>query len=393
MFSLKLNYVCFFTESPGRTYVNGDFSFFDCIDIDEFLVHELNDMAKKLGFSGKTIMYYSFLRRGMNLDNGLYTLGNNDDVRRMVEYIRLGYKMIEAYIKHDKTTVYTYIKDAYNTPSKRWVIMELHDGVQPQNASQSKMKPKRAISGSCAKKINDENRDDDSSDSDELVDKENELVDVAVNMNHFDRVNANTIGNEDTPKFNAYEEFDINTDVIDNEEFEIAFNKDGINMIMERKLKQLKKQSRLKDGGLHKVYFFVGQEFLSAAKVKELEHKHSIETRRELYLKKIDQVRVMAECKGTIHMFNNSSDVGPSQVVGPSKVSGSSRGVMKIPLLEYFATVSAKEFPLLSCSVAPAEEFSLLVEIRITLSQRRITLSQRRVLVILGMYHVISLVI
>nr|GEZ05806.1 hypothetical protein [Tanacetum cinerariifolium] len=34
--------------------------------------------------------------------------------------------------------------------------------------------------------------------------------------------------------------------------------------------------------------------------------------------------------------------------------------VMKIPLLEYFATVSAKEFPLLSFSVAPAEEFALL---------------------------------
>nr|GEY17268.1 hypothetical protein [Tanacetum cinerariifolium] len=36
--------------------------------------------------------------------------------------------------------------------------------------------------------------------------------------------------------------------------------------------------------------------------------------------------------------------------------------VMKIPLLEYFATVSAKEFTLLSCSVALAEEFALLDE-------------------------------
>nr|GFA07042.1 hypothetical protein [Tanacetum cinerariifolium] len=36
--------------------------------------------------------------------------------------------------------------------------------------------------------------------------------------------------------------------------------------------------------------------------------------------------------------------------------------VMKILLLEYFATVSAKEFLLLSCSVAPAEEFALLDE-------------------------------
>nr|GEW63171.1 hypothetical protein [Tanacetum cinerariifolium] len=36
--------------------------------------------------------------------------------------------------------------------------------------------------------------------------------------------------------------------------------------------------------------------------------------------------------------------------------------VMKIPRLEYFATISAKEFPLLSCSVAHAEEFALLDE-------------------------------
>nr|GFA33937.1 hypothetical protein [Tanacetum cinerariifolium] len=43
--------------------------------------------------------------------------------------------------------------------------------------------------------------------------------------------------------------------------------------------------------------------------------------------------------------------------------------------------------------VAPAKEFALLMKIRITLSQRRIYLSQRRVLVILGMYSVISPVI
>nr|GFC20989.1 hypothetical protein [Tanacetum cinerariifolium] len=36
--------------------------------------------------------------------------------------------------------------------------------------------------------------------------------------------------------------------------------------------------------------------------------------------------------------------------------------VMKIPLLEYFATVSAKVFPLLRCSVAPAKDFALLNE-------------------------------
>nr|GEW57202.1 xylulose kinase-1 [Tanacetum cinerariifolium] len=49
---------------------------------------------------------------------------------------------------------------------------------------------------------------------------------------------------------------------------------------------------------------------------------------------------------GTHTNYNNEDDVA---TVG-----------MKIPLLEYFATVSAKEFPLLSSSVAPAEEFALL---------------------------------
>ncbi|GKC68953.1 hypothetical protein Tco_1114836, partial [Tanacetum coccineum] len=289
-----LNYAGFFTESPGKTYVNEDFSFFDCIDIDEFLIHELNDMVKKLGFNGKTIMYYSFIKPDMNLDNGLYALGNDDDVRRMVEC----------------------------------VIMELPDSVKPKNAPQSKIKPRRAISGSCAKKLmldwkhndanvigesssrnedenetEDENRDDDSSDRDELVDEKNELVDVAVDMDHFNIANTNTIGNEDTPEFNADLEFDIGIDVIDNEEFESASNEDGIDMIRKRRIKQLKKQ------------------------IKDLVHKHSIETRRELYLKNNDKVRVMTECRGTIHVFNNSSDVGPSQVKRSSQGDESSQSV------------------------------------------------------------------
>nr|GEV10558.1 hypothetical protein [Tanacetum cinerariifolium] len=58
-----------------------------------------------------------------------------------------------------------------------------------------------------------------------------------------------------------------------------------------------------------------------------------------------------------------------------------------IPTAEYFATASTKEFPLLSFSVARAEEFALLMMIRITLSQRHLYLNQRRVLVILEMYY------
>ncbi|GKE08992.1 mutator type transposase, partial [Tanacetum coccineum] len=118
LFSLKIQYAGCFIESPGR--------------------------------NGRNMMYYSFLKPDMNLDTGLYALGNDDDVKIMSEYIRLGYKMIEVYIKHDKTTVFTYIKAAYNTPSKKCVIMEYPEG---NNAPQTKLKPRRAVLGNCAKKL------------------------------------------------------------------------------------------------------------------------------------------------------------------------------------------------------------------------------------------------
>nr|GEX72930.1 hypothetical protein [Tanacetum cinerariifolium] len=154
MFSLKVNCAGCFTESLGKRYVNDDFAYFDCIDIDEFSVHELNDMVNKLGFSGKNIMYYSFLKPDMSLDNGMYALGNDEDVRRMAEYIRLGYKMIEVFIEHDKTTVFTYIDAAYNTLKHKCLIIEIPEGVSPINASPvSKMKPRRPISRIYAKKL------------------------------------------------------------------------------------------------------------------------------------------------------------------------------------------------------------------------------------------------
>nr|GEW66140.1 hypothetical protein [Tanacetum cinerariifolium] len=265
--------------------------FFDCIDIDAFSVHEVNEMVKKIGFSGRNIMYYSFLKP-------LYTLGNDDDVRIMSEYIRLGYKMIEVYIEHDKTTVFTYIEAAYKTPSKKCVIIEYPEC---NNAPQTKLKPRIAVLGNCAKKLllgwkendvneicesstrneddnapvdatntpttkadcvgkgkgialdddqadvledvdwnkaaEDENRDVDGNDSDSdgyssecdgLVDEENELVDGEVGMDGFDRANANTMRNEGTTEFNAYEDFDIGIKVVDNDEFESASDEEGI---------------------------------------------------------------------------------------------------------------------------------------------------------------------
>ena len=61
--------------------------------------------------------------------------------------------MIEVFIEHEKTTVYTYIDAAYNTPSKRCVIVELPETVTPKNAAPSKKKPRKEFPGSCYKKL------------------------------------------------------------------------------------------------------------------------------------------------------------------------------------------------------------------------------------------------
>ncbi|GJR72688.1 mutator type transposase [Tanacetum coccineum] len=140
-----------------------------------------------------------------------------------------------------------------------------------------------------------------------------------VDMDHFDTANAKTMGNDRTPEFNANEVFDTGIDVIDTEEFESASDEDRIERIRSRKKIQLKKQNNFKEGGLQKVHFFVGQEFSNSAVVKDLVHRHSIETRRELYLKKNDKVRVRVACRGTIHVFNTSCDIGPSNVVESSQ--------------------------------------------------------------------------
>nr|GEZ13194.1 hypothetical protein [Tanacetum cinerariifolium] len=266
------------------------------------------------------------------------------DVRRMDKHIRLGYKMVKVFIEHDKTTVFTYIDDAYNTLKHTCLIMEIPKGVSPINALPvSKMKLRRP--GICAKKLMlrwkhndanvvgessfrledgessqpntanpttqtnfsndfysafdphlevedfnpffglysepvdatiarnecvgkgkwvvlddyqihveanktienetaDGNSDGDTSESsehDDFVDTDNQLVDVELDMDHFDTANAKTIGNDGTHEFNANDVFDIGIDVIDTKEFESASDEDGIERIRSRKMKQLKK--------------------------------------------------------------------------------------------------------------------------------------------------------
>ena len=83
-FSLKIHHGGMFSESPGRKYVNGRFSFVDNIDVDLFSVIELNEMILMLGYEGDRIMYYQYLIPDLDLDHGLRALGSDQMFMNLV---------------------------------------------------------------------------------------------------------------------------------------------------------------------------------------------------------------------------------------------------------------------------------------------------------------------
>nr|GEX02115.1 hypothetical protein [Tanacetum cinerariifolium] len=201
--------------------------------------------------------------------------GNDEDGRRMSEYIRLGYKIIKVFIKDDNTTMYTYINAAYNTQTKKCVIMEIPDGVSPKNAPISKMKPRRLVLGEedfdpffglDSQHVDSTTTRNECADKGKRVALNDDQVHIAadnvIEIKTVIKIVVKTIGNKGTLEFNADEDFDIGIDVIDTEESESASDENGIDMI------------------------------------RNFVHRHSIKTRRALYLKKNDKVRVKSECRG-----------------------------------------------------------------------------------------------
>ncbi|GKB61572.1 hypothetical protein Tco_0917758, partial [Tanacetum coccineum] len=75
-----------FTPTPSRSYVGGQVSSVDVIDIDELCLHDLKEMVVKLGFGVADLMYYYFLRYRLGLDYGLHPLNVDVDMLEMAKF-------------------------------------------------------------------------------------------------------------------------------------------------------------------------------------------------------------------------------------------------------------------------------------------------------------------
>ncbi|GJW91550.1 mutator type transposase [Tanacetum coccineum] len=121
LFFIKLHYGGVFTKSPNRKYINGNITFVDMIDSDEFSVHEIDSMLEDLGQDGHRVMFYHFLKPGCDLDNGLEHIACDRDVVVLGNYVTQGLKLVEVFVEHEKTN-----PDIYTPPkAKRLVIEEL----------------------------------------------------------------------------------------------------------------------------------------------------------------------------------------------------------------------------------------------------------------------------
>ncbi|GKA01276.1 hypothetical protein Tco_0673941 [Tanacetum coccineum] len=86
-------------------YVSGRVDIFDMVDIDLFTIVALNMMVLKLGYIGKSEpMFYNYLKPLTSLDEGLYALAYEEDVRCLGTLVR-SFKLIEVYIEHGVTAL------------------------------------------------------------------------------------------------------------------------------------------------------------------------------------------------------------------------------------------------------------------------------------------------
>nr|KAJ0211898.1 hypothetical protein LSAT_V11C400179570 [Lactuca sativa] len=126
MFTIELQHGGRFTKFPGISYIEGKLDHVDLVDMDEFSVHELDEVMLKLGYEVPRVIYYHYQLPNRDLEFGLRALGNDVDVLSLAQYIE-HHKIIKVYTEHNETKLLTYFMSPRVKP--RVIIEEIEDDV------------------------------------------------------------------------------------------------------------------------------------------------------------------------------------------------------------------------------------------------------------------------
>ncbi|GJT46593.1 hypothetical protein Tco_0955308 [Tanacetum coccineum] len=333
VFCLKINHGGAFTPPHKIRYKGGKVNWVDTIDSDVFSVVEVNNMMKELGYEKPSFDYY-YKEPKNDLDNGLKKLSSDQDVLQMLKYVEK-YKVIDLYVDHsvtketvnvdesllvneldndlfignemlgdnDEDVIEDVSEDEWLQKSLRLVgIKKKHavenDNVRGQSSRNESMNVEDdRDDGSNSDDGSASDDDSDSQDSDFLVDPDNMIDDVDVDMAEFrSNIDANVewVGSKAilTMEEEEFEEEEVNLDELDS----------GSDSEYEGERKKALKM-------YHK---------MNKANIKEMVTRVVVEQRRELHLKKNENVRVRCICRGKVSQFgceDGDDDSGSKGVV------------------------------------------------------------------------------
>ncbi|CAI9281906.1 unnamed protein product [Lactuca saligna] len=150
MFTIKLHHGGRFTKFPGISYIEGKLVHIELVDMDEFFVHELEEVMLKLGYDVPPVIYYHYQLLNGYLEFGLRTLGNDIDVLSLAQYFE-HHKIIKVYTEHNETNLLTSfmsprvkpraiieeIPDDVPLPKSNSTVVDFHPGLRLVEGSQS----------------------------------------------------------------------------------------------------------------------------------------------------------------------------------------------------------------------------------------------------------------
>nr|KAJ0213876.1 hypothetical protein LSAT_V11C400173310 [Lactuca sativa] len=148
----------------------------------------------------------------------------------------------------------------------------------------------------------DERQIEDEDHMDDIMDVDNNIHDVDVDMGDFTLNVESDVEGSCINVVHGNEPEDM--EVINNEEFESL--DEGSDQDRERRalIKNLRKEKRCSLGVVHKQSFSVGDKFNSKKELKEAIDLHALESRRNIFFKKNDNVRLRAQCRGVVPVTN-----------------------------------------------------------------------------------------
>nr|KAJ0194220.1 hypothetical protein LSAT_V11C800442790 [Lactuca sativa] len=120
LFTIMLYHGGEFTKFLDMNYINGTMTYANMVDIEEFSIHEMDAIMKGILYSSS--IYYHFRLPKGDMHFGLCSLGNDDDVRNLAQYMK-EHKVIRVYTEHGMTKLLTYFMAP--KPVKKVIIEKL----------------------------------------------------------------------------------------------------------------------------------------------------------------------------------------------------------------------------------------------------------------------------